>query len=85
MNKCQKKGCSIFFDYTPNDGYLIARGKNLKICDECHKKELDLRSKKLYLGSNRKVEKQISELINIVDQQTKLLTKLLNNGILRDK
>ncbi len=58
-NKCQNIKCNKEFSYYPNSSYLIAKGKVLKVCNECNLIEISLRLKKLYKGPNRKIMKHI--------------------------
>jgi hypothetical protein len=86
-NKCQNIKCNKELSYYPNLSYLIAKGKVLKVCNECNLIEIPLRLKKLYRVPNRKIMKHIEELIGIIDTQSKTISNLIidkcrgdNNG-----
>jgi hypothetical protein len=76
-NQCQNSKCNKQFDYHPNSSYLLAKGKTLKVCNECNLLEISLRLKKLYRGPNRKIMKHIEELIGIIDLQSKTILNLI--------
>jgi hypothetical protein len=76
-NQCQNSKCNKEFDYCPNLSLLLAKGKTLKVCNECNLLEISLRLKKLYRGPNRKIMKHIEELIGIIDIQSKTISNLI--------